>query len=129
MRSFVSDHSSVTSTLRVVIVITLLALVQGSFARVQNSGEMLKLEMQLAPYLAAGGSLGDLCEDHGLYCPGCAECDMCCMQVLATLPTAPGIAERWLRLETLQRIRPFEAAPPPSRAPPGPPVRAPPILI
>ena len=54
MRSFAFYHSSATGTLRVVIVITLLALVQGNFARVQNSGEMLKLEMQLAPYLGCG---------------------------------------------------------------------------
>ncbi|MDZ7709541.1 MAG: hypothetical protein U5K36_05265 [Roseovarius sp.] len=43
--------------------ITFLVLMQGSFARAQNSGELLKLEMQLAPYLAAEGSLNDLCED------------------------------------------------------------------
>ena len=129
MRSIVSNHVPATSALRVLTMMTVLVMVQSSFVRVQTSGEMLKLEMQLAPYLAAGGSLGDLCEDGALYCPGCAECDMCCTQVLAALPTAQGIAERWLHLETPRPIRPFKAATPPSRAPPGPPGRAPPILI
>lgn len=123
------NHAKATSALRVLIMITMLALVQSSVARVQNSGAMLTLEMRLAPYLAAGGTLDDLCEDGKLYCPGCAQCDTCCMQALAALPTAPGIAERWLHLEIFRPIRPFEAATPPSRAPPGPPVRAPPILI
>ena len=129
MRNIVSNHVPAIGVLRVLIMMTLLVMVQSSFARIQNSGEMLTLEMQLAPYLAAGGSLGDLCEDGELYCPGCAECDMCCTQLPAALPSSKMSVERWLRIDTLQRIRPVDAATPPSRAPPGPPVRAPPILV
>ena len=128
MRNIVSNHVPATRALRVLIMMTLLVMVQGSFARVQTSGEMLKLEMQLAPYLAAGGSLGDLCEDGALYCSGCAECDMCCTQLLAAGPASQAILERWLRFDTIQHIRPIDAATPPTRAPPGPQARAPPVL-
>ena len=129
MRIAGSHNGLTTSALRVLVLVALLALMQGSFARTHNSGEMLALEMQLAPYLAAGGSLDDLCEDNELYCSGCAECTMCCAQLLAAVPMAQGSVERLLNLEILRVMRPLTVATPPSRAPPGPQqARAPPFL-
>ncbi|NCO20736.1 MAG: hypothetical protein GW905_01695 [Rhodobacterales bacterium] len=72
--------------------------VTGGFARALDTGHLVTLEMRLAPFLAAGGSLADLCEDGELYCPGCAECATCCLHMVVTVPAESAVADLCQRL-------------------------------
>lgn len=82
---------------RHMLVLMLATILAGSLPlRAHDSGTMLSLEMRLAPYLAVGGSLSDLCEDDGAYCPGCVACDDCTMQPVFALPANAALpARQW----------------------------------
>lgn len=111
----------------VVALLTAAFVAQGGIARAQSAGALIKMERQIAPFLAAGGSLGDLCEDADLSCPGCAQCDMCCLHAATTLPDVLRLPGLWRTLIRLSPLRQVAHQVPLSRAVTGPPVRAPPI--
>lgn len=112
------------------LVVALLAaafVAQGGIARAQSAGALIKMERQLAPYLAAGGSLGDLCEDADLPFPGCAQCDMCCLYAAAAPADVLRLPGLWRTLVSLSPLRQVAHQMPWSQAVTSPPTRAPPI--
>ncbi len=83
---------------------------------------------QIAQFLAAGGSLDDLCRDDGQPHLESRPCDACRLTSLAALPAAPDVPAA-----VPTQISPPEPAPlagPPNAAPPNPaaPVRGPPAI-
>lgn len=103
-----------------------LMLAWAGVARAEAAGSLVRVELQLAPYLAMGGALDDLCEDGKGHCPGCEACDMCCMHLSAPLPADAALEGGWWRLVITHRATRARIAPMLPAAPPGPPVRAPP---
>ncbi len=98
--------------------------------RTQASGHLAQTEIALAPLLAMGGTLDDLCaEEEGAHCPGCVECDSCCLQLSAPLPMQSALAATRWQLVIAQGAPLDRIAGLPLRAPPSPPARAPPRLI
>ena len=112
-----------------VAILASLMVAQSGVVRAQTSGHLAQIEMQLAPFLASGGSLDDLCDTGESHIPGCPECDICCLQSQA-MPAAVFLsAEFWHVLVPTKAATPEADNFTQPRSPPGPPVRAPPVHI
>ena len=112
-----------------VAVIALLMIAQSGVVRAQTSGNLAQIEMQLAPFLAAGGTLEDLCDTGESHIPGCPECDICCLQSQGTPAETLSLIDVWHVLVPTKASTPEADVLVQSRSPPGPPVRAPPVHI
>ncbi|MEX1235992.1 MAG: hypothetical protein WEB56_13500 [Roseovarius sp.] len=97
--------------------------------RAQASGHLAQTEIELAPLLEMGGTLDDLCAEEGEHCPGCVECDSCCLQLSAPLPMQSALAATRWQLVIAQGAPLDRMTGLPLRAAPSPPARAPPRLI
>jgi len=75
--------------------------VSGGFVRGSETGSSVGFQMRIAPFLAAGGSFAELCEEAGRPCPGCGACDACCLTLATIAPPIHGLAGYRSRLLAL----------------------------
>lgn len=82
----------------------------------------------LIAYVAAGGALGDICNDTGQAVASGGHCDACRLVYGAVVPTAAILSPSKLEANLLQVGRYAASAPFAPAANPGCPVRAPPMV-
>ena len=112
-----------------VAILASLIVAQTSVVRAQTSGNLAQIEMQLTPFLAAGGTLEDLCDTGENHIPSCPECDICCLQSQGIPAETLSLIDVWHRLVSTEGSTPEADVFLQPRSPPGPPVRAPPVHI
>lgn len=120
-------HLSRLGTLCVALTIAL-SLVFVTGVRRAAMAAFAQTEAEYAQFLAAGGSVADLCRDGKIAHPGSAACDACCMAVLAVLPR---VVANPLPFQTEARphvAAPVAGLPGAAFSNPAAPVRGPPLI-
>ncbi|SEN53611.1 hypothetical protein SAMN04488003_12032 [Loktanella fryxellensis] len=106
-----------------------LSVATGGVQRAQAAGDMIRAEMLMAPLLALGGTVADLCADGDGTAGHHADCVASCLTTVAAVAPGAMVAGPWwvlLRPVVAPRDVPAVVV---TRAPPGPPVRAPPAGV
>jgi hypothetical protein len=88
----------------------------------------LDVDDSLLAYVAAGGALGDICNDAGQWDGGGGHCDACRLVYGAVVPSAAVLTPSEIDANLLQAERYAAPAPFAPAANPGCPVRAPPMV-
>lgn len=86
------------------------------------------IDDSLLAYVAAGGALGDICNDAGQWDGGAGHCDACRLVDGAVVPSAAVLTHSEIGANLLQAGRYAAPAPFAPAANPGCPVRAPPMV-